>query len=35
MIEWFVSTVNTKPAGGTPADYDRLLAEFKRNILDR
>jgi tripartite-type tricarboxylate transporter receptor subunit TctC len=35
MIEWFASTVNTKPVGGSPADYDRLLAEFKRNILDR
>jgi len=34
-VEWFANTVNTRPAGGAPADYDKLLNDFKRNILDR
>lgn len=32
-VEWFANTVNTRPAGGAPADYDKLLNDFKRNIL--
>ena len=34
-VEWFAATVNNKPVGGSPADYDRLLNDFKVRILDK
>lgn len=35
VVDWFVATVNTKPAGGTPADYDRLIQTFKQKLIDQ
>lgn len=34
-VEWFVANVNNRPLGGRPADYDKVLNDFKQKILDK